>query len=166
MKSIDEKVLDAYRSSVLNERKDINEAYKVAQNPSDKLWYALGSVGKYWMPVSSGYKSKKEAEKFAKTQPMVDKKERGFVKEDNELSEASEITLDEAEPYVREFIEKLFKNTTYKVDKQVIFDGIHGIIVNLVDQFNTPNIRLRKTDLKKIMADKNVRWVDIAAVGM
>ena len=53
-------------------KKKVDEAYKVAQNPQDKLWYALGSVGKYWMPVSSGYKNKNEAEKFAKGQSTVD----------------------------------------------------------------------------------------------
>jgi len=161
MKSIDEKVLDAYRSSVLSESRitKISEAYKVAQNPSDKLWYALGSVGKYWMPVSSGYKNKKEAEKFAEKQPKVDRKARG-------LSEASQSSFDDVDPYVKEFIEKLFKNTSYKLDKQTVFDGIHGIIVNFMDQLNTPSIRLRKTDLKKIMSDKNVRWVDISAIGM
>ena len=64
---LNERIQSAYENIV------IQEAYKVAQNPSDKLWYALGSVGKYWMPVSSGYKSKGEAEKFAKKQPMADK---------------------------------------------------------------------------------------------
>ena len=64
---LNEKIQSAYENVV------IQEAYKVAQNPSDKLWYALGSVGKYWTPVSSGYKSKGEAEKFAKKQPMADK---------------------------------------------------------------------------------------------
>lgn len=161
MKSIDEKVLDAYRSSVLNERKtnEISEAYKVAQNPSDKLWYALGSVGKYWMPVSSGYKSKKEAENFAKKQPKADKAARG-------LSEASQSSFDDVDPYVKAFVEKLFKNTSYKLDKQNVFDGIHGVIVNFMDQLNTPSIRLRKADLKKIMSDKNVRWVDISSIGL
>lgn len=67
MDELNEKIQKAYESIV------INEAYKVAQNPSDKLWYALGSVGKYWMPVSSGYKSKKEADDFSRKQPMVDK---------------------------------------------------------------------------------------------
>ena len=54
----------------------MSEAYKVAQNPSDKLWYVLGDItggGKtYYMPVSHGYKSKKEAEKKAKIQPKID----------------------------------------------------------------------------------------------
>ena len=49
------------------------EKYIVKQNPSDKLWYALGRAGKYLMPVSSGYKSRAEAEAFAKKQPMADR---------------------------------------------------------------------------------------------
>lgn len=59
----------------------LNEVYKVAQNPDDKLWYVLGSVGKHWMPVSDGFKSKKEAEKYAKIQPKVDKLAKGWTSE-------------------------------------------------------------------------------------
>jgi hypothetical protein len=53
---------------------NLNEAYKVAQNPSDKLWYVLGDLKgtKYWMPVSSGFKSKAQADKYAKKQPASD----------------------------------------------------------------------------------------------
>jgi len=71
---LNERIQSAYENIV------IQEAYKVAQNPSDKLWYALGSVGKYWMPVSSGYKSKGEAEKFAKKQPNADKSAKDDLK--------------------------------------------------------------------------------------
>ena len=48
------------------------EKYVVKQNPSDKLWYVLGNVGKYFMPVSSGYKSKAQADAYAKKQPKAD----------------------------------------------------------------------------------------------
>ena len=54
--------------------------YIVRQNPSDKLWYALGSVGSnQWMPVSDGFKDKKKAEKWAKSQAKVDVAAKGEV---------------------------------------------------------------------------------------
>ena len=44
------------------------------QNPSNKLWYALGHVGRnQWMPVSDGFKDKSKAEKWAQSQSKVDK---------------------------------------------------------------------------------------------
>lgn len=55
------------------------ETYKVKKSPEDGLWYALGYTGKHWMPVSSGYKSKKEAEAFAKKQPKADKAAKKLV---------------------------------------------------------------------------------------
>jgi len=86
MDELNEKILDVYKTTILNEAK-----YKVAQNPSDKLWYALGDIrsgGKsYWMPVSSGYKSKKEAESFSKKQPSVDKAAKKLMPEETELDE-------------------------------------------------------------------------------
>ena len=54
------------------------EKYIVRQNPSDKLWYALGSVGKYYMPVSDGKKNKRDAEKWGKLQPAIDRKALGL----------------------------------------------------------------------------------------
>ena len=60
-----------------------NEAYKVEQNPKDKLWYVVGDIKQgsktYWMPVSKGYKNKKEAEAFAKKQPKADKAAKKLV---------------------------------------------------------------------------------------
>jgi len=85
MDELNEKILDVYKTTILNEAK-----YKVAQNPSDKLWYALGDIrsgGKsYWMPVSSGYKSKKEAESFSKKQPSADKAAKDDLPEAKQLS--------------------------------------------------------------------------------
>lgn len=50
-----------------------DKGYKIAKNPSDKLWYVVGHAGgKYWMPVSSGYKSKKQAEQHMEKQKMAD----------------------------------------------------------------------------------------------
>jgi len=46
--------------------------YIVEKNPHDKKWYAMGHVGKNkWMPVSNGFKSKAEAQKWAKIQAKV-----------------------------------------------------------------------------------------------
>jgi hypothetical protein len=180
MKSIDEKVLDAYRSSVLNERKfDLGSGHK---GNGITVWNRAKEVHGDYEQIAHIDKNRKikyyiknppkevkaYVEKIAKgSNPNVSTTQSSKVfKEDTELSEASQVTYDDVDPYVKEFVEKLFKNTTYKVDKQVIFDGIHGVIVNFMDQFNTPNIRVRKTDLKKIMSDKNVRWVDIAAIGL
>ena len=72
-----EKINETYKKSVL-EANSLQETYMVAQNPSDKLWYIVGNTGKvngkeYYMPVSSGYKSKPEAEKAMKKQYMADK---------------------------------------------------------------------------------------------
>ena len=54
--------------------------YHVAKNPHDKKWYAMGHVGNNkWMPVSSGFKSKAQAQKWARSQDKVDKAARGEV---------------------------------------------------------------------------------------
>ena len=46
--------------------------YIVEKNPHDKLWYAMGHVGRNkWMPVSNGFKSKAQAQKWAKIQAKV-----------------------------------------------------------------------------------------------
>jgi len=46
--------------------------YIVAKSPDDNKWYAMGHVGKNkWMPVSDGFKSKAQAQKWAKIQAKV-----------------------------------------------------------------------------------------------
>ena len=46
--------------------------YIVEKNPHDKKWYVMGHVGRNkWMPVSNGFKSKPEAQKWAKIQSKV-----------------------------------------------------------------------------------------------
>ena len=50
------------------------KANQVAQNPNDKLWYCVGHTGgKYWMPLSDGFKTQAEADKWRKLQVKVDK---------------------------------------------------------------------------------------------
>ena len=51
---------------------EVDSKYIVAKNPSDKKWYALAHVGSNkWMPVSDGFKSKAEAQKWARIQTKV-----------------------------------------------------------------------------------------------
>ena len=57
---------------------EANSKYIVAKNPSDKKWYVMGHVGSNkWMPVSSGFKNKAQAQKWAKSQDKVDIAARG-----------------------------------------------------------------------------------------
>jgi hypothetical protein len=59
---------------------EANSKYIVAKNPSDKKWYAMGHVGRnQWMPVSNGFKSKTQAQKWAKSQDKVDSAARGEI---------------------------------------------------------------------------------------
>ena len=61
---------------------DENSKYIVAKNPSDKKWYAMGHVGRNkWMPVSSGFKNKVQAQKWAKSQDKVDSAARGEIED-------------------------------------------------------------------------------------
>ena len=67
--------------------------YTVAKNPNDGKWYVLGSTGKgksgktYYMPVSTGFKSKGEADKWAKKQPLADREAKGLIPESVLLTE-------------------------------------------------------------------------------
>ena len=59
---------------------EVDSKYIVERNPHDKLWYAMGHVGRNkWMPVSSGFKSKAQAQRWAKSQAKVDIAARGEV---------------------------------------------------------------------------------------
>ena len=59
---------------------EANSKYIVAKNPSDKKWYAMGHVGRNkWMPVSSGFKNKAQAQKWAKSQDKVNIAARGEI---------------------------------------------------------------------------------------
>ena len=60
--------------------KEVNSKYIVAKNPSDKKWYVMGHVGNNkWMPVSSGFKNKTQAQKWAKSQDKVDSAASGEI---------------------------------------------------------------------------------------
>jgi len=59
---------------------EANSKYIVSKNPSDKKWYVMGHVGSNkWMPVSSGFKNKAQAQKWAKSQDKVDSAARGEI---------------------------------------------------------------------------------------
>jgi len=59
---------------------EADSKYIVERNPHDKLWYAMGHVGRNkWMPVSNGFKSKSQAQRWAKSQVKVDIAARGEV---------------------------------------------------------------------------------------
>ncbi len=67
-------------SQHMTEAGSSNTKYIVEKNPHDKLWYAMGHVGSNkWMPVSNGFKSKSQAQKWAKSQTKVDVAARGEV---------------------------------------------------------------------------------------
>ena len=82
---------------------------------------------------------------------------------DKYLGEASEVPFDEFDKDRQKFVTSLVGKKEEK--KQQYFDGIHGKIINFNSVYGN-RIRLPKKDLKKIMNDKNVRWVDITAIGL
>ena len=47
--------------------------YIVEKNPNNKKWYVCGRVGRYYMPISDGFKSKKAALRRMHIQPIIDK---------------------------------------------------------------------------------------------
>ena len=67
-----------YKVSAIDEA-DLSK-YIVEKNPNDGKWYVMGHVGQNkWMPVSSGFKNKAKAQKWAKSQSKVDVAARGEV---------------------------------------------------------------------------------------
>jgi hypothetical protein len=84
MKSFLNYIAEGYRQYEEKYKISINEAdsskYIVEKNPHDKLWYVMGHVGRNkWMPVSSGFKDKGKAQKWARSQSKVDSAAKGEV---------------------------------------------------------------------------------------
>ena len=51
----------------------MNTQYIARQSPHDELWYALGNCGgNQWVPISSGYRTRAEAQDHARLQPRAD----------------------------------------------------------------------------------------------
>jgi len=72
--------LDKKGGKLVSFDEEANSKYIVSKNPSDKKWYAMGHVGNNkWMPVSSGFKNKAQAQKWAKSQDKVDSAARGEI---------------------------------------------------------------------------------------
>ena len=66
-----------------------DKGYRVARNPNDGSWYVIGHVGgKHWMPVSTGFKSKKEAEKKLMHQLKADSAAKKELKTWDMMSDA------------------------------------------------------------------------------
>ena len=61
----------------------IKTAYKqneVTRNPNDGLFYVIGHTGgRHWMPISDGFKSFKDADKWRGQQVKVDQIAKGSV---------------------------------------------------------------------------------------
>ncbi len=76
------------------------------------------------------------------------------------LKEASPIKLKELPKDKMAFLKK------HKIDKKVLstFDGIHGFIT-MYGTTGLDVLRLTKDDLKKIINDKNFRWLDVMSIG-
>ena len=68
---------------------------------------------------------------------------------------ATEIPYEELSDDKKALIKKL------KIEKKVeqVFDGIHGSIIVIKD------FRFDKNDVKKLVADKNFRWLDATQQG-
>jgi hypothetical protein len=81
---------------------------------------------------------------------------------ESEINEASEVgPMDIPEEKIKLVQSLVGKN---QIEKQTYWSGIHGEIVDFNSIYGNI-IRVKKNDLKKIMNDKNVRWIDIKAIG-
>lgn len=76
------------------------------------------------------------------------------------LNEASPIDIKELPKDKLDFLKK------HKIDKKVkaTFDGIHGFIT-MYGSVGLDVLRLNKNDLKKLINDKNFRWIDVHSIG-
>jgi len=172
MRELDDKIFEAYQKSIqLNEAKGqeaIMGYIEKLDNPDAEI--DLNNIARSNKSIK--YKDLQNAAKALSKKGKI--KFDGFNKiniikesiDESSISEASVVSYQEVEDRVKKFVDTLFKGTTYKPEKQEYFDGIHGIIVKTIDQMGGPQIRIPKKDLSKIMKNKDVRWVDISAIGM
>jgi len=102
-----------------------DKEYEVARGPVDKLWYVLGRVeGKgtsktYYIPVSRGYKSKKEARAFLKKQPLADKEAKGLMPENVVILERKSIVVSTLK----------HKGSNYELREEVRWGGLVTFVV-------------------------------------
>ena len=78
------------------------------------------------------------------------------------LNEASPIEFGEVDDSKKKLIQDILGKKD--AEKQSYHDGIHGTIVSF-NSIMGDKIRVNKKSLQKILKDKNVRWVDISAIG-
>ena len=72
--------MKSFQSYITTNEANLNSKYIVEKNPHDGMWYVMGHVGSNkWMPVSSGFKNKGKAQKWAKSQSKVDVAAKGEV---------------------------------------------------------------------------------------
>ncbi len=86
---------------------------------------------------------------------------KNYIKE--EINEAGEVEFSEFDDNKQKFITSLVGKG--RVKNQQYFSGTHGTIVYLKGQV-TDTFRVDRSELKKIANNKDVRWVDLQAIGM
>ena len=48
------------------------QEFIVRKHPSEGLWYVLGKAGKYYIPISHGYKNRSDAETCRIKMPIIE----------------------------------------------------------------------------------------------
>lgn len=176
MDEINEKIQKAYQETILERKFDLGSGHlgngisvwnrakevhgdyeKIAHiDPDRKIKYYIKNPPK---------QVKDYVEKIAKgpnPKASVSQSHKVF-KEDTELNEASEVEFEEIDKGKQAFITKLVGKSNVK--KQNYYSGIHGTIANLNSIFGDA-MRFDIKDIKKIANNKDVRWVEVRAIGM
>lgn len=180
MDEINEKIQNAYRESILGERKfDLgsgtmgngvviwNRAKEVHGDYEKVAHIDQNRKIKYY--IKNPPKQVKDyAEKIAKGKNFASTSSQPHMKVfkesvDNELNEASEVEFQEFDKSKQSFITKLVGKG--KENKQTYFSGIHGTIISLHDGMR-PAMRLTMKDIKKLASNKDIRWIDVESIGM
>lgn len=79
------------------------------------------------------------------------------------LKESEGVKLEDIKDQMKkDFIKKFFSKIDMK--KSDIFEGIHGFVITPKSLGGT-RIRLTSSDIKKLISDKNFRWLDIESIG-
>jgi len=181
MEYINEKIQDAYQKTILERKFDLGSGHKgngiVIWNRAKEVHGDYENIAHIDANRKIKYYIKKPSkevisyvEKIAKGKnPNISTSQAGKVFRED-ISEASEINSDDVDPKILKFVENLFKGTRYKPEKQSHWDGVHGKIVDMVDQFGGSfggdAVRADKKMLQKILKNKDVRWVDISSIGL
>jgi hypothetical protein len=80
----------------------------------------------------------------------------------NKLNEATPVGFQEVDDNKKKLVQDILGKKD--AEKQTYHSGIHGDIVSF-NSIMGDKIRVNKKSLKRILNDKNVRWVDISAIG-